>query len=366
MIKKLSGENVPFFDIISTMPKFSVIVPVYNVEPYLREALDSVLNQTCSDWECLCVDDGSTDGSGTILDEYAEKDKRFKVFHIENQGVSAARNLALDHATGEWLAFLDGDDTYNTILFENVMPLMDIDEEVDAVQFKYIRVQEMPKTNPATKTKHSIHDLRKKIPRFAMQSYCWDKIYRRRVSGEVRFEKAPLGEDALYSAECVRRFRKIIRSEFCGYFYRLRPGSASNGGLEESSFSTFRDLFRVWLAMAKIWLKEGRRLPYHLKASTLVKVSGRVSDCLKNVPPSPEVDAFMKEWIAGLKELLAYPLPFHYRLAFRAVIKHPRLHSFLFRFPLRVKRFLKFIHVTCTFREYRKRRAGAPVISKTP
>ena len=92
------------------MPFFSIIIPAYNVAPYLRECLNSVLAQTFTDWEAICVDDGSTDGSGTILDEYAAKDSRFRVFHQSNAGVSAARNKALDEAHGEWFLFLDGDD----------------------------------------------------------------------------------------------------------------------------------------------------------------------------------------------------------------------------------------------------------------
>ena len=78
----------------------SVIVPVYNVEPYVRKCLNSVINQTYRDLEILVIDDGSTDGSGKICDEYAGKDERIKVFHTENRGLSAARNLGLDNAEG--------------------------------------------------------------------------------------------------------------------------------------------------------------------------------------------------------------------------------------------------------------------------
>lgn len=78
--------------------------------PYLRECLGSVLAQTCTDWEAICVDDGSTDGSGAILDEYAARDGRFKVIHQSNAGVSAARNAALNVVCGEWVYFLDADD----------------------------------------------------------------------------------------------------------------------------------------------------------------------------------------------------------------------------------------------------------------
>lgn len=88
----------------------SIIVPVYNVEPYLRKCLDSILDQTYRDLEILIIDDGSTDGSGAICDEYAGKDDRIKVFHTENKGLSAARNLGLDNATADWIGFVDSDD----------------------------------------------------------------------------------------------------------------------------------------------------------------------------------------------------------------------------------------------------------------
>lgn len=100
------------------MPKISIIVPVYKVEKYLHRCLDSIVAQTFTDWECILVDDGSPDGSGKICDEYAEKDGRFKVFHQENQGVSAARNKGLDNAKGEWIGFVDSDDWVSKEYFQ--------------------------------------------------------------------------------------------------------------------------------------------------------------------------------------------------------------------------------------------------------
>ncbi len=93
-------------------PVISVIVPVFNAEKYLRECVESVISQLFSEWELLLIDDGSTDGSGAVCDEYAEKDKRIHVFHKENGGVSSARNLGLDNTQGEWIAFLDADDYF--------------------------------------------------------------------------------------------------------------------------------------------------------------------------------------------------------------------------------------------------------------
>ena len=92
------------------MPKVSVIIPVYNVEKYLVECLNSVTNQTLKDIEIICVNDGSTDNSADILDNYAQKDSRIIVIHKENEGVSVARNLGIDKSTGEYLMFVDSDD----------------------------------------------------------------------------------------------------------------------------------------------------------------------------------------------------------------------------------------------------------------
>lgn len=90
-------------------PKISVIVPVYNAEKWLRRCVDSILAQTYTDFELLLVDDGSTDGSGAICDEYATLDARIRPFHKPNGGVSSARNLGLDNARGEWICFVDSD-----------------------------------------------------------------------------------------------------------------------------------------------------------------------------------------------------------------------------------------------------------------
>lgn len=95
---------------MSEAPLVSVVVPVYNAEPYLRECLDSLFGQTLKEIEIIAVDDGSTDGSGKILDEFAARDRRLKVIHQENAGVSAARNRGIKAARGRYLTFVDADD----------------------------------------------------------------------------------------------------------------------------------------------------------------------------------------------------------------------------------------------------------------
>ena len=107
------------------MPKFSIIVPVYNVEKYLDECVQSVINQTFTDWELLLVDDGSKDGCPRMGDEYCKDDRRIKAFHKENGGLSDARNYGLEHATGSYVLFLDSDDYWSQtngleLLFEQI------------------------------------------------------------------------------------------------------------------------------------------------------------------------------------------------------------------------------------------------------
>ena len=92
------------------MPAISIIIPMYGVEKYLRRCLDSVLNQTFTDWQAICVDDGSPDKSGEIAEEYAKRDKRFVVIHKENGGLSDARNAGMPHATGDYILYIDSDD----------------------------------------------------------------------------------------------------------------------------------------------------------------------------------------------------------------------------------------------------------------
>ena len=117
----------------------SVVVPIYNVETLLRRALDSILSQTCKDWEAILVDDGSTDSSGRIAEEYAESDRRVQVIHKANGGQSEARNVGLQHARGEFLLFLDADDFLHPQLMELCLQAM-LRDNCDLACFTYDRV----------------------------------------------------------------------------------------------------------------------------------------------------------------------------------------------------------------------------------
>lgn len=115
--------------------KISVVVPCYNVEQCIRRGLDSILAQTMQEWEAILVDDGATDCTGRICEEYAEKDSRFHVIHTQNQGVSRARNTGMEHATGDLLYFMDPDDWIEPNCFERCYNIY-INNDCDIIQFE--------------------------------------------------------------------------------------------------------------------------------------------------------------------------------------------------------------------------------------
>lgn len=108
--------------------RISIIVPVYNAERYLHKCIDSILNQTYNDIELLLINDGSTDLSGVICDEYAQNDNRIRVLHKENSGVSATRNIGLDNITGEYVTFIDADDWIETSMLNDVYEKIKADD----------------------------------------------------------------------------------------------------------------------------------------------------------------------------------------------------------------------------------------------
>ena len=117
------------------MMKISVVIPVYNIEDYLSECLDSIVNQSLEDIEIICVNDGSTDGSLDILKEYESKDSRVKIISQENKGIGNARNTALEYAKGEYVYFIDGDDTLELDALERLYDL-NIEKNADFIIFK--------------------------------------------------------------------------------------------------------------------------------------------------------------------------------------------------------------------------------------
>ena len=213
--------------------KLSIIMPVYNVERYLRECLDSLLSQTFVDWELICVDDGSTDGSGRILDEYAVRDSRLRPIHQANAKVHAARNRALDLAQGEWVGFLDPDDLIAPRWLETAMKCAK--EDVDLVRQSCISGKVRPNgftsVDPADAAVTYI--VGENVPQwgwrtFSSSGFLWLCFMRRELIGDLRFlPEINCKEDGIFLLELVPRLKKVVQTSFAGYFYRTVSGSLS-------------------------------------------------------------------------------------------------------------------------------------------
>lgn len=211
-------------------PFFSIIVPVYNIAPYLRECLDSVLAQTFTEWECLCVNDGSTDESGAILNEYATKDSRFRIFHQPNAGVSAARNLALDNVKGEWIAFLDGDDVLGAEWIKQIFEVI-THVSVDWVRVHYTRWDGNPAalSERLNEDRMLVHYKGKqdfwRLLGECAQPFC--NVIRSQALRNVRFDSSvKLCEDGLFLANVLPNISSCCEVNLSNYFYRIREGSA--------------------------------------------------------------------------------------------------------------------------------------------
>ena len=208
----------------------SVIIPVFNTAAYLKEAISSVTKQRINDWELILVDDGSTDNSPALCDSFAAKDERVTVFHTENCGVSSARNLGLEHASGEWVLFLDSDDYLAPDAFEVLLRYAQ--KDVDMVAFSIRLAQDSNRLYSCvdepmlfqTPAETAANYFRMK-DNFFFVSAC--RLYRReRIQHRFR-EGVQQNEDGLFQAEFLLHCGKlyIIPEEL--YYYRYVEGRKS-------------------------------------------------------------------------------------------------------------------------------------------
>lgn len=216
----------------TTSPYFSVVIPVYNVEAYLRDCLDSVVNQSFSDIELVCVDDGSTDGSLKILQEYERRDARIRVISQDNMGLSGARNTGIDAACGRYILFLDSDDW----IYENdtLVKLYDALDGEDLLAFDGVRYDEQSKEimvhKPIEEGEMGGLDYWERYclvgSAIPTASACM-RLYRREFLKEhnLRFEVGIYHEDNLFTPMAAAKAYRVKVTSIAAYVYRQRQGS---------------------------------------------------------------------------------------------------------------------------------------------
>ena len=239
------------------MPKVSIIIPCYKVEKYLKRCLDSVLAQTFCEWEAICVDDGSPDDCGQILDEYARQDSRFKIIHQTNQGVSAARNHALEQAAGEFIAFIDSDDVVAPSFLTSLLSALEANPEADISACGFIKAPEVQpwieNDKPALIYHQPFeHYVLHRKPKIA--SVIWNKLFRRSLLEGLKFDTdLAFGEDLIFLYQVLYRARQMVHLPQDLYFYRLRADSAMN---REVALSRLDNELLVAAKLAKIFFNK--------------------------------------------------------------------------------------------------------------
>lgn len=211
-------------------PLFSIIVPVYNVSQYLGNCLKSIAEQSYTDWECILVDDGSTDNSGLICDEFSKKSQRFVIVHKENEGVSCARNTGLDISKGQWLIFIDSDDYIQKDYLHDLAEC--IKHDVDFVFTGYTIFQDNQIIRKA-RYKFGVHtaDERREVVSVILSSGTpWAKAYKNDIvkKNGLKFDRnLSISEDRMFLYDYLPYVKSVCISDKTDYYYRQNPNSIS-------------------------------------------------------------------------------------------------------------------------------------------
>lgn len=241
--------------------KFSVIVPVFNVEAYLNQCIESVISQSFPHFELILVNDGSTDSSGDICNYYCKKDKRIKVIHQSNQGHIMARMNGIKSAMGEFILFLDSDDYWDPHLLEIVNKNI-IDYNCDLILFKYRKVLDNGKQIFVQETKFKSGEINKKllfeelVSSSNLNNLCNKAIKRNLIDEIVGYEKfrhIKLGEDLLMSLPILYNAKKVIFIDKPLYYYRYVNTSITN----TFKIQDFFDITQVRIEVLKFMNKVG-------------------------------------------------------------------------------------------------------------
>lgn len=245
------------------MVKVSVIIPIYNVEKYLRECIDSVINQTLEDIEIICINDGSTDNSLNILNSY--DDKRIKIINQENKGLSVSRNVGLDNANGEYVCFLDSDDYLETFALKELYEIAK-NNSTDFVVFKLLNFDDKTREriiddfyeNPILKEKvdgrvfNPVEDVGRRI--FGLPVTAPGNLFKNEFIKDMRFPENLVFEDNPFYTEALLKAKRAYFYDKHLYFRRVRPDSISQSHTEK---------FSDWIEISKLIVEIAKKYGYY-------------------------------------------------------------------------------------------------------
>lgn len=218
-------------------PKVSIIIPAYNIAPYLERCLESVRCQTYKELQIIIIDDGSTDQTGLIADAFAERDKRFHVIHKENRGVSAARKTGLEQVDGEYIGFVDGDDYIEPEMYEKLVGLA-VEYDADIAHCGYQMVfpdrVDMYHGTKQLKVQDTYTGVKDLLEGTLIEPGLVNKIYRHKLFEDVKYdENIVINEDLLLNYFLFHRAEKAVFIDIPYYYYMVRKNSATTSDWNE-------------------------------------------------------------------------------------------------------------------------------------
>ncbi len=292
--------------------KFSIIIPVYNVAQYVSDCLDSVLAQTIPDWECVCVDDGSTDDSGMILDAYAQRDSRVRVIHQSNGGVARARNAALDAISGEWFLFLDADDVWSPHLLEVCQAGIAFEPAATIIQFgdRHFAENEQCHWDDALEKPHFERvDLSRHYSRRWLSYFAPEKAFKRALYSDIRQRPYCVGEDLLYMTECALRSHVMLKTHLRLYGYRDRRNSVTRTGVSKRKII---DRIRSNVDIVNLFEASGREIGRETRRELCNVLTESIASEYMQLPLD-EREYVRQQWLSALHVLNASALPYGFQ-----------------------------------------------------
>ena len=239
----------------------SVIVPLYNVEEYLEECLESIKNQTYSNIEVILVNDGSTDNSQAICERYCQQDPRFHLINQENQGQSVARNNGVAASTGEFITFVDSDDVVSAKYLENLYAYMT--EEIDLIECEYRVTRTVFDTlkeleNPQIVFEGNSEEAVIKSCNYGLSYSPICKLYRRKLLEDFPFTTGIIYEDVYHGVGILKFIRKMVKIDYVGYYYREYSGSTMRREFSEKNL----DIFTSSDKLVGLFVSDEKLIPY--------------------------------------------------------------------------------------------------------
>ncbi|PWM78597.1 MAG: glycosyl transferase family 2 [Phascolarctobacterium sp.] len=331
----------------------SVIVPVYNVEKYLKKCIESLLNQTYKNLEIILVDDGSTDSSGEICDEYAAMDNRIKVIHKENGGLSSARNAGIDISTGNYIGFVDGDDyiaedmyeyLYKNRVYEGIVAcgISDVNKfsiqkgfcDIDIKSFNNIKALEA-----YIDLQIQVYNYRKKTKHNLTSSFC-NKLFDRNLWKDIRFPVGYINEDNMIIIKLFMSANSVKSLPEAKYYYVQHLGSITQQKFNKNSF----DLIKSRIVQEEQIKEYYADLLMKCKVLTLLACD---NTCVKLSSITEKERKKYNDEIASIKKIIADREDAFHFLNFKSKLKltwfnySSRTFFFIFYIRLKIIKFYK-------------------------